>query len=126
MTLDMCVFNAVCANSTKVTTAQAQEAISSLCGSSQKTALVQVISAFEVPKLRYDPIRKVFFQVGGTPSLHGSAEVCLIFLMHTLLCHLAVSQFPSCGPLDGYFIEVFVRVSMVELVFPVTLEANIR
>jgi hypothetical protein len=57
-----------------VTAGQAKDAISSLCGTSQKTELVQVISAFEVPKMRYDPIRKIFFPVPGRPTLHGSAQ----------------------------------------------------
>lgn len=35
---------------------------------------MQIISAFETPKLRYDPIRKVFYQIQGRPSLHGTAE----------------------------------------------------
>ncbi|BDA47706.1 DNA polymerase epsilon subunit 2 [Coccomyxa sp. Obi] len=63
-----------CASSTKLTAAQAQAVIGGLCGSGQKTEPVQIISAFDTPKIRYDPIRKVFYQLPGQPSLHGSAE----------------------------------------------------
>ncbi len=38
---------------------------------------MQVISAFDTPKLRYDPIRKVFYQIQGRPTLHGSSEVSI-------------------------------------------------
>ncbi|EIE23695.1 DNA polymerase epsilon, subunit B [Coccomyxa subellipsoidea C-169] len=70
--LDACT--KACASSTKLTAAQAQTVIGSLCGSGEKTDPVQVISAFDTPKLRYDPIRKVFYQIQGRPTLHGSSE----------------------------------------------------
>ncbi|KAK9905544.1 hypothetical protein WJX75_001819 [Coccomyxa subellipsoidea] len=63
-----------CASSTKLTATQAQTVIGGLCGSGEQTEPVQIISAFDAPKLRYDPIRKVFYQVQGRPPLHGCAE----------------------------------------------------
>ena len=72
-------FCAACASSTKLTAAQAQAVIGGLCGSGHKTEPVQIISAFDTPKIRYDPIRKVFYQLPGRPSLHGTAEVCPAF-----------------------------------------------
>jgi hypothetical protein len=58
-----------------LTSADAQRVIDSLCGSGQRLEPIQVISAFRTPKLRYDPIRKVFFPQKAAQSLHGTAEV---------------------------------------------------
>ncbi|CAK0783094.1 hypothetical protein CVIRNUC_006289 [Coccomyxa viridis] len=64
----------VCASSATVTQADAQKAIDGLCGHGQRLEPVQVISAFQAPKLRYDPIRKIFFPQDRAHSLHGTAE----------------------------------------------------
>lgn len=56
--------------------------IGGLCGSGEQTEPVQIISAFDAPKLRYDPIRKVFYQVQGRPPLHGCAEVSMLQFRH--------------------------------------------
>lgn len=37
--------------------------------------LAQVVSAFEVPKILYDPTRKCFYKAEASPKLHGSAQV---------------------------------------------------
>ena len=66
--------HAECASSTKITREQAQIVISALCGTSRRTEPVQVISAFDVPRVQYDPIRKIFYQQPTRASLHGSAE----------------------------------------------------
>ena len=58
-----------------MTQADAQRAIDGLCGQGQRLEPVQVISAFRAPKLRYDPIRKIFFPQERAHSLHGTAEV---------------------------------------------------
>ena len=42
------------------------------CGS---TDLIQVISAFDVPKILYDPIRKGFYRAPKPTSLLGTAQV---------------------------------------------------
>ena len=65
-----------------MTQADAQKAIDGLCGHGQKLEPLQVISAFHAPKLRYDPIRKIFFPRECAHNLHGTAEV-------------------SCAPLQG-------------------------
>ena len=39
---------------------------------------VQVISAFDVPKILYDPIRKSFYRAPQPTSLLGTAEVSLV------------------------------------------------
>lgn len=45
-----------------------------------------MLSAFQVPKLRYDPIRKIFFQQDSAQSLHGSAEAsCLLTVLPAVL-----------------------------------------
>ena len=49
--------------------------IQRLCGESRHTEPVQVISAFDVPRIQYDPIRKIFHRQPGRPALHGTAEV---------------------------------------------------
>ena len=33
-----------------------------------------MISAFDVPRVQYDPIRKIFYQQPARASLHGTAE----------------------------------------------------
>ena len=63
-----------------MTQADAQKAIDGLCGQGQKLEPVQVISAFQTPKLRYDPIRKIFFPQDRAHSLHGTAEVSCVTL----------------------------------------------
>ena len=49
-----------------------------LCGEAKRTEPVQVISAFEVPRIAYDPIRKIFYAQPGRPPLHGTAEARLL------------------------------------------------
>ena len=61
-----------------MTQADAQKVIDELCGQGQKLEPVQVISAFWAPKLRYDPIRKIFFPHDCAHSLHGTAEVSCV------------------------------------------------
>ena len=38
-------------------------------------ASVQVIDAFAVPRVKYDPIRSSFYPLPGKGTLHGTAEV---------------------------------------------------
>ena len=63
------------ASTSKLTREQAQAVISALCGTTRRTEPVQVISAFDVPRVQYDPIRKIFYQQPARASLHGTAEV---------------------------------------------------
>ena len=65
---------AACASTATLTQTEAQKVIDGLCGQGQKLEPIQVISAFQAPKLRYDPIRKIFFQQDNRQSLHGTAE----------------------------------------------------
>ncbi len=65
---------AACASTTTLTQTEAQKVIDGLCGHGQKLEPIQVIGAFQAPKLRYDPIRKIFFQQDNSQSLHGTAE----------------------------------------------------
>ena len=65
---------AACASTTTLTKTDAQKVIDGLCGHGQKLEPIQVISAFQAPKLRYDPIRKIFFQQDNSQSLHGTAQ----------------------------------------------------
>lgn len=44
--------------------------VAAVCGS-----VLQIISAFEVPKMLYDSVRKCFYRSETTPKLLGSAEV---------------------------------------------------
>ena len=46
---------------------------------------VQVISAFEVPKILYDPIRKSFYRAPQPNSLLGTAEVSLVICSRNAL-----------------------------------------
>ncbi len=69
-----------------------------LCGEAKRTAPVQVISAFEVPRIAYDPIRKIFYAQPGRPPLHGTAEarplhaVCSSSICVTHACRSAQSM----------------------------------
>lgn len=38
---------------------------------------IQLISAFDIPSIKYDPIRRAFYQASGVRALHGSAQVWL-------------------------------------------------
>ena len=44
-------------------------------GPGGSTDLIQVISAFDVPKILYDPIRKGFYRAPKPTSLLGTAQV---------------------------------------------------
>jgi hypothetical protein len=59
----------------RVTVEAVHEAIENVCGSSAQTALIQVISAFDVPNIAYEPIRKAFYHKRGPRSLLGTAQV---------------------------------------------------
>lgn len=53
----------------------------------------QVVSAFEVPKILYDPVRKCFYKAEAPCKLLGSAQACFIYLL---------ARWPAClcdGPL---------------------------
>ncbi len=58
-----------------MTAAAVEEAVNNVYGSSQQADLVQVISAFEVPKTLYDPIRKSFYQRSAPSSVLADAKV---------------------------------------------------
>ena len=45
-------------------------------GGSKDVDLVQVISAFDVPKVKFDPIRRAFLRDETPALLFGSAQVC--------------------------------------------------
>ena len=81
-------YHAACAASTTLTSADAQKVIDGLCGSGQRLEPIQVISAFRTPKLRYDPIRKVFFPQEAAQSLHGTAQVSTPFSSSLSLCYV--------------------------------------
>lgn len=50
------------------------EVLASFTGSFyQDQNVLRIIDAFETPKLRYDPIRKLFFRCTGTLPIHGDA-----------------------------------------------------
>lgn len=46
-------------------------------GSSRASDQIQVISAFVVPCIKFDPSRRAFYQVKEARTLHGSAQVSL-------------------------------------------------
>lgn len=60
--------------SIKVTADQIKEALKAMYGAAQEQDFIQVISAFEVPKLLYDSMRKCFYRAEKTPKLLGNAE----------------------------------------------------
>lgn len=39
-------------------------------------ASVQVVDAFAVPRVKYDPVRSSFYRLPGPGTLHGTAQVC--------------------------------------------------
>lgn len=57
-----------------VTAAQVKEALECIQGADQEDDFIQVISAFEVPKVEYDPVRKCFFKPATEARLLGDAE----------------------------------------------------
>lgn len=61
---------------------------------------VQVISAFDVPKILYDPIRKSFYRAPQPTSLLGTAEVGTISVPITRSgLHAGLQQDPVAAPL---------------------------
>lgn len=48
--------------------------------------LPQVISAFDVPKMLYEPVRKCFYQAATPPKLLAAAEVHALLLMAIVVC----------------------------------------
>ena len=70
-------------------TAAIAKKILQTCSGQQKAsaACVQVISAFSVPRVRYDPIRNAFYKPPGKPTLHGLAEVQPPFRRDWVLVH---------------------------------------
>jgi hypothetical protein len=60
----------------RLTAEAAQALVDGLAGDVEGTSMVQVISAFDTPQMRYDPIRAAFYQHSGPLSLQGAAGVC--------------------------------------------------
>lgn len=60
----------------KVPRKAVEDAIASLSGGAEHDVeLVQVINAFDVPRVDYDPIRKCFYPRKDELHLHGDAQV---------------------------------------------------
>jgi hypothetical protein len=58
--------------------AAAAELVAALRGEArQGVEPIQVISAFQVPRVKYDPIRRAFYLAAGPAPLLGTAEVPL-------------------------------------------------
>jgi hypothetical protein len=58
---------------------------------------VQVISAFDVPKIQYDPIRKSFYRAPQPTGLLGTAEVLPSNLLTRTLAFLSGLQTLECA-----------------------------
>lgn len=60
----------------KITGAVAAQLLSRMVGGSGSTAgHIQVIPAFDVPSIKYDPIRRAFYRAVSGRSLLGTAQV---------------------------------------------------
>ena len=65
----------VAAEPTKVTASMAAQLVEAVSGLQKAAEFVQIFSAFEVPYVKYDPIRKAFHRSGEPRSLHSTAQV---------------------------------------------------
>eukprot|EP00884_Botryococcus_braunii_P020973 jgi/Botrbrau1/755/Bobra.0181s0014.1 len=61
-------------NVLRVTASKAQELIESLKGDTAATPPVQIINAYDIPQMCFDPIRKAFYLSQARLSLQGSAK----------------------------------------------------
>ena len=60
----------------KVSGAVAAKLVARVAGGNSRTAdQIQIISAFAVPCIKFDPSRRAFYQVTDSRALHGSAQV---------------------------------------------------
>ena len=59
----------------KVTAPMVEQALASWGGEPSQLELMEVISAFETPRVKFDVIRQHFYPCKEAPTLHGSAQV---------------------------------------------------
>ena len=59
----------------KVTAPMVERALASWGGEPSQLELMEVISAFETPRVKFDVIRQHFYPCKEVPTLHGSAKV---------------------------------------------------
>jgi hypothetical protein len=58
-----------------VTRALLEGALAALEGQGGQQDMVQVIDAFAVPRITYDPLRKLFYRSAAQPQLQADAKV---------------------------------------------------
>ena len=61
----------------KVTRKVAQDLITRICGQTSDSDFVQVISAFDIPRVKFDSIRRAFYVDPQQAHLFGEAQVRL-------------------------------------------------
>ena len=91
-----------------VTAAVAKSILPTFSGQQKASAAcVQVISAFSVPRVRYDPIRNAFYKPPGKPTLHGLAEVESAYLRRVWYLGLLslMCSYSRCAGLAGHVAE---------------------
>ncbi|KAK9812075.1 hypothetical protein WJX73_003331 [Symbiochloris irregularis] len=81
----------------KVSGAVAAKLVARVAGGNCRTSdQIQVISAFAVPCIKFDPSRRAFYQVSGARTLHGSAlDKRAVYLERFLLLQQRISRNPQ-------------------------------
>lgn len=59
----------------RVTRALLEAALAALEGQGGQADMVQVVDAFAVPRITYDPLRKLFYRTTAQPQLQADATV---------------------------------------------------
>ena len=82
----------------KLSKAEALDLVSRQSGGQRKIDFIQVISAFEIPHIRYDPIRKAFYRHESPCNLFADAVVscaCFASYIHALGCRFITKHITS-------------------------------
>lgn len=90
------MYIAVAEDAVKVTKGVAESILRYVDGASESKALVQVISAFAAPNIRYDHIRKTFYKDTSRRELVGcGAEVSIGATLHMQSPFTQCCNFPA-------------------------------